>query len=312
MRDNLVSIIVPGYNVKKYIDRCLHSLVHQTYTNLQIIVVDDGSTDASYEAVLEFLKKDSRIEIYRKDHEGVSAARNFALKKVKGKYICFVDADDWVSEDYVEVLWNQLGEDSDISYAGFDVHYDNGSRPSRYPVRNITLSSSEAIIELCRNTWMPSFLVGKMYRAELFDGVFFETRRVYEDVSIMHLLFSKMRNISCTSRVVYHYYMRSDSITHQNTSKNNMDFFLGFLERYHYVADETAKCYALKSCIEGCYRILYLSDGLVYDEEDLKLVKSFWVQHKNVKKMGLKCYLMCKHPKVCRFLLRIKRFLLQS
>lgn len=186
MREDLVSIIVPVYNVEKYVNRCLYSLVHQTYKNLQIIVVDDGSTDKSYEAVSKFSEKDSRIEVYRKDNGGLSDARNFGLKHVKGKYISFVDSDDWVSENYVEVLKNLLGEDDDISCAGFDIHYDNESLPSRYPMRNVTLSASEAMVELCRLTWLPNTAWEKLYRAELFDGIFFKKGRVHEDVEIVN------------------------------------------------------------------------------------------------------------------------------
>ena len=169
-------------------------------------------------------------------------------------------------------------------------------------MKNKTYTASEAMIELCKDMHLQSYVCGKMYRAELFDGILFETGRVYEDVAIMHQLFSKARNISCTSRVVYHYYLRSDSITNQNTSKNNMDFFLSFSQRYNYLEDETAKWYTLKRCLQSCYRILYLSNGLIYDEEELRMVKSFWEKHKNVQNMGLKYYLMCKHPRLCHFL----------
>lgn len=301
MGEDMISIIVPVYNVEKYVYKCLYSLVHQTYKNLQIIVVDDGSTDASYEVASEFLEKDSRFEVYRKDNGGLSDARNFGLKYVKGKYICFVDSDDWVSEDYVETLRNLLREEVDISCADFDLQYDNRSRLRKCPMKNKTYSASEAMIELCRDTRLQITAWGKMYRAELFDGIFFETGRVYEDVAIMHQLFSKARNISCTSRVVYHYNLRSDSIAHQNTSKNNMDYFLSFSQRYNYLEDETANWYTLKRCLQSCYKVLYLSNGLIYAEEDLRMVKSFWEKHKNAQNMGLMCYLMCKHPRVYFF-----------
>ena len=167
---------------------------------------------------------------------------------------------------------------------------------------NVTLSASEAMVELCRGTWLSNTACEKLYRAELFDGIFFKKGRVHEDVEILHHLFSKARNISCASSVVYHYYMRSDSIMHQDTSKRRMDFFLSYFERYNYLENETAKRYTLKFCIDGSYRILYLSDGFIYDEEDLKLVKSFWEQHKNVDSLGLRYYLKCKYPQLCRFM----------
>lgn len=292
MREDLVSIIVPVYNMEKYVNRCLYSLVHQTYKNLQIIVVDDGSTDKSYEAVSEFPEKDSRIEVYRKDNGGLSDARNFGLKHVKGKYICFVDSDDWVSEDYVHTLMNLLGEDIDISCADFDLQYDDGSELRKIPLKNKTYTTSEAITELCKDAHLQNYAWGKMYRAELFDGVSFEKGRVFEDILIMHCLFSRARKISCSSKVVYHYYMRNDSITHQNTAKINFDYFWSLFRRYEYLEDQIPKWYTLKSCMMSCFKILYSSEDIIYDEEDLKLVRTFWEKHRNEinTDMGIKFF----------------------
>ncbi len=112
--EDLISVIVPVYNVEEYLDRCVESIVNQTYKNLEIILVNDGSTDNSGEKCDEWLKKDNRIKVIHKQNGGVSSARNVGLEDAKGKYITFIDSDDYVLENYVENLSNLIGEDTRV------------------------------------------------------------------------------------------------------------------------------------------------------------------------------------------------------
>ena len=102
---SLISVVVPVYNVKQYLDDCMHSIVNQTYENIEIILVDDGSTDGSGELCEEWKGKDSRIRVIHQENGGLSAARNTGIEHAKGSYIAFVDSDDWVSEEYIEKLY---------------------------------------------------------------------------------------------------------------------------------------------------------------------------------------------------------------
>ena len=112
----LISIIVPVYNVEKYLNRCIDSLISQTYQNIEIILVDDGSTDSSSEIVDGYLKKDNRIKVFHKDNGGLSDARNKGIEISKGKYLSFVDSDDYVTNTYIETLYNTIIEyEADIS-----------------------------------------------------------------------------------------------------------------------------------------------------------------------------------------------------
>ena len=116
MKEELISIIVPVYNVEKYIEKCLDSIINQTYTNLEIILVDDGSKDRSGEICDIYQKKDKRIKVIHNTNSGVSKTRNCGLNEANGKYICFADADDYLMEDYVEYLYNLIKEnDAQIS-----------------------------------------------------------------------------------------------------------------------------------------------------------------------------------------------------
>ena len=112
----LISIIVPIYKVEKYIAKCIESLIEQTYSTYEIILVNDGSTDNSLEICNSFKKRDKRIKVYTKENGGLSDARNYGLKKAVGSYICFIDSDDWVDNDFIEVLYNLLKKNKcDIS-----------------------------------------------------------------------------------------------------------------------------------------------------------------------------------------------------
>ena len=111
MNKPLVSILVPVYNVEAYLPQCLDSLVGQTYPHLQIVLIDDGSTDGSWRVMQEYASRDERIEIYHQENQGVGATRNHLLEKIKGDYVLFVDSDDWVEENHIETLLPIDGED---------------------------------------------------------------------------------------------------------------------------------------------------------------------------------------------------------
>ena len=110
--ESLISVIIPVYNTESYVRVCLESLVEQTYTNFEVIMIDDGSTDNSGEICQEYTERDSRFHYYRKENGGVSSARNLGIEYSRGNYLTFVDSDDWVEEDYLEVLYNAIIDES--------------------------------------------------------------------------------------------------------------------------------------------------------------------------------------------------------
>ena len=127
--NEVVSIIIPIYNVEAYLRQCLETVIHQTYPNLEIILVNDGSPDQSEEICKEFFRKDARIRYVRQENGGLSAARNTGIELATGDYITFIDPDDWVTEDYVEVLYRQLKKyDADVSVANYNLYDDSSSK----------------------------------------------------------------------------------------------------------------------------------------------------------------------------------------
>ena len=117
MEQDLISVIIPVYNVEKYLKRCMDSVLKQTYSNIEIIIVDDGSTDTSGSLCDEYWKKDSRITVFHKENGGLSSARNFGLERVSGNYVCFIDSDDFIHENYISFMYDKIiKNDADICY----------------------------------------------------------------------------------------------------------------------------------------------------------------------------------------------------
>ena len=120
MRNELISIIVPIYNVEKYLRQCLDSIMNQTYRNFECLLINDGSSDNSEDICREYVSKDSRFRYFEKENGGVSSARNLGIEHSKGEYITFIDSDDWVDSDYLEVLYNSLvDERADIAISTY-------------------------------------------------------------------------------------------------------------------------------------------------------------------------------------------------
>ncbi|HAQ2281002.1 TPA: glycosyltransferase family 2 protein, partial [Enterococcus faecium] len=145
---DLISVIIPVYNVEKYVGSCLESVCNQTYKNLDIIIVDDGSKDSSNKICEDYALKDSRIRIIHKNNAGLGLARNTGLEHVKGKYVAFIDSDDFVAANYIEAMLNGIKRsNADTCYAGYYEYYDDNniiSKPARY---DSTIFTNNAIIE---------------------------------------------------------------------------------------------------------------------------------------------------------------------
>ncbi len=296
MENKLISIIVPIYNVEKYVSRCVESLISQTYSNIQIIIVNDGTKDHSREIVEQYQKKDNRIELYDKENGGLSDARNYALNQVKGEYLCFVDSDDYVSPDYIKNLFLLFNMDIDITCVGFDYIYDDKRTDVKERMRKTVLNHEEALRALCNGKWMTNHVWNKMYRTEIFENIRFEIGRHFEDIYIMHLLFSKANKIACTNKILYHYYMREESIIHQLTPQNDMDIFIGYYKRYKFVKNSKLKKMVLKYCAWACYKVIYLSCCAEVNKNDLIIAKQFWKNHAEISKLGIKYLGMYKFP----------------
>lgn len=211
--NGLISVIVPVYNVEKYLAECLRSIAAQTYRNLEILVVDDGSTDGSGAICDAFAKEDPRFRVFHKQNGGAASARNLALREARGEYLAFVDSDDVLHSDAYEHMVSQMQEhDADVVQCGYADWYRDEK------IDQLTFAESQefgAQDYLMRFTidWTGALLWDKLYRRKLFDGIFFEEGHIIDDEFFTYQGLMNARRIRYVPRVVYHYRKRRSSVT---------------------------------------------------------------------------------------------------
>lgn len=210
----LISIIVPVYNVKEYLEKCLDSICSQTYKNLEIILINDGSSDGSGELCDLFAQRDGRVKVIHQANAGQSAARNRGLDIAQGEYFGFVDSDDWIEPDMYEFLYRLLKENgADISICS---HYrDKGGKSVvKYSSDKILeFTRDEAIRALVIDKRVRNYPVDKLYKRCLFDNIRFPLNRVYEDLAISYLVFYEADKVIMQETPKYHYVIREGSTT---------------------------------------------------------------------------------------------------
>lgn len=239
----LITIIVPIYNVSEYLKECLDSILGQTYKNIEIILVDDGSTDNSGQICDDYEKKDNRVVVIHKENGGVSSARNEGLLNSHGDYIGFVDPDDYVDKHIFYSLYNLLmNNNADISVCNYETFGLDNENIGK--TKDGLLNQTEAMEMLIKDDEMTSYLWNKLFKAKLFSKVRFEEKCRYEDLRIMHKLFLQAKLIVTTSDVLYYYRLRRGSITN-STMLNNSKELIDALEsrcidlidcRYYYLS----------------------------------------------------------------------------
>ena len=214
-KKSLISIIVPVYNVQDYLYRCVDSLLRQTYSNLEIILIDDGSTDRSLDMCKKFAEADARIKIISQPNKGIGAVRNIGLSCARGEYVAFVDSDDWVEPDMYELLLGvMVNECADIICCSHFRDKENKSDLSNVIGNNIlTLTREEAFEALREEKFVLNFLWDKLFRREVLENIVFPEKRQFEDLIVScHWLYNA-RKIIYLPLPKYHYSIRSGSLT---------------------------------------------------------------------------------------------------
>ena len=211
----LVSVIIPVYKVENYIDKCMESVLTQSYENLEILLVDDGSPDNCGRICEDYAAKDSRIRVIHKMNGGLSSARNAALDVMTGEWVVCIDSDDYVHRDYIKKLYEAVvRNDADIAICS---HYrekgDTLSITEKISDEEKSYSNLEALKKLIDDDDIKNYAWGKIYRAELFDGVRYPDGRNYEDIATTYYLFDKAKKIVKIPEYLYYYIIRDDSIS---------------------------------------------------------------------------------------------------
>ena len=229
----MISIIVPVYKVMPYLRQCVDSILNQSYHNVEILLIDDGSPDGCGGICDEYLKKDERIRVFHTENRGLSAARNLGLREAKGEYIGFVDSDDWIEPSMFEVLLKILEEThADIRVCDFVREPDSFAKAFQ-PIKAVYQGADilNALLEKQINytVW------NKLFRRELFDGLRFPDGKNYEDIALMHRIMYAANRVVVIPVTGYHYRVRPDSITRNFTAKNLIDYADAYLDSYSFL-----------------------------------------------------------------------------
>ncbi|MCL1877549.1 MAG: glycosyltransferase [Defluviitaleaceae bacterium] len=237
MKSNCISVIVPIYNLEDYAPKCVESILCQTYENLEVILVNDGSTDQSG-ALCDHYKKDKRVKVIHKKNGGLSDARNVGMDAATGEYIGFVDGDDFICPDFYETLVALLKEsDADVSMLTFN-KVKNGVAAPKLPPEDMpqVYERDDALKLLLMDKEIESYVWNKLYKAELLKGLRFPLGMVFEDVCIMFQVFLRMNRLVYLKQPKYNYVFRQSSILNSNEIKTNVDSITVVTQIYHEAA----------------------------------------------------------------------------
>lgn len=226
MKDNdLISIIIPVYNVENFLSKCLDSLIVQTYKNIEIILVDDGSTDSSYSICNEYLSKDKRIKIFHKKNEGVSIARNFGFEKIKGKFVLFIDSDDWIEQNMIEVLYNSIIKyNADIAICDYFLSYNTHEDKHNELVESEIIKDRKKFDYLFDRKYYRGYLWNKLVKKDIICNIKFNPNvKVCEDLLFWVQVFkSNISIVYLPKYKLYHYRQRENSAVHFNFSSKDL------------------------------------------------------------------------------------------
>lgn len=211
--NELISIIVPCYNVSAYVERCINSIIAQTYSNIEIILINDGSTDDTLQKCKQFSQSDKRIVLIDKENGGLSSARNKGLDIAHGNYIVFIDSDDFISEDHVELLYTTLKKyDADVCVSPFCMIHEQEQITNNNSTKELTFSPIEAIETMFYQKLFDSTAHCKIYKKELFDNIRFREPMVYEDLYILPDVLLQSKKVAYISKATYAYVLHDNSI----------------------------------------------------------------------------------------------------
>ena len=209
----LVSILIPVYNVENYLSTCLNSILSQTYSNLQIVLFDDGSKDQSLAICNEYARKNKNIEVYYQDNQGVAATRNHLLEKAKGDFVLFVDSDDWIETDMADHLLS-LGVQKDADMVMCD-RVINDNKPSQKKPFVVELSQEKAIKDFLYHNYFIGSLCNKLFKTSLLHDLSFHSGISYgEDALFCWQVLQKIKKVVVTNKQLYHYRMNANSLSH--------------------------------------------------------------------------------------------------
>lgn len=257
-REELISVIVPVYNVRPYLEKCFDSIARQSYQNLEIILVDDGSTDGSGDLCEDLSKRDGRVRVIHKKNGGLGSARNAGIDAARGAILSFVDSDDWIEPGMYETLSGimcrenaqiiacgikKVSETGEVSY-----YQDNLKERSVY-------TREEALIELPKNERLSNSMCNKLFRRETIQGLHINEQIYYEDNPFTPQCIARAERIAYTAEPFYCYFERTGSISRKKFSEREFDRVTADRMRLEFYHEHFPQC-------EYAAAIAYIGSGL--------------------------------------------------
>ena len=289
----LITVIIPVYNVEKYFPKCISSVLNQSYTNLEILLIDDGSTDNSGKICDQISLRDNRVSVIHKENAGISHTRNTGIKNAKAELITFIDSDDYVSKDYIQYLYDLLKDSgSDISIGAHTIEYSSGKKVYKgIGVNKQTIyNSKQALKEILLDNIIDISVWGKLYNKSLFNGIEFPNGKKFEEPATMYKVIDNAHNIICGGNANYYYQIRLQSITTTGTFLGKMDLIFhtekmcnDILSKYPDLSEATERrlIWAYFSTLN---QLLKCPDRKSYKKEEKEIVSFLKDNQKIIKK----------------------------
>ena len=292
--EGIVTIIIPVYNVEKYLCQCLESVINQSYCNLEILIVDDGSTDGSGAICDEYANKDKRITVYHTENGGLSAARNYAIDRAHGEYLAFLDSDDWLRDDAIQrFLDTAIATGADIVACRFYQEYVNESGESSGPKRQFVVEGDEILRIVTIDRAVSNDVWNKFYRANLFNSIRYPEGRLFEDYATTYKLLQVSTRLSYIPDCLIHYRNRENSISNAHAMNNLVDYWWVFHQRFETMSSISDEYYrvTLSDCIGAVSRMWRWYAGCSKEEKKrgtmvLDEMQSFVEKHREEIKTG--------------------------
>ncbi len=243
----LISVVVPIYNVEKYLEKCIKSIINQTYDNIEIILVDDGATDKSGQICDDYEKMDTRIKVIHKKNGGLSDARNAGLKIAKGEYIAFIDSDDFIDKAFIKTLYEMCKKNNAeiaqckyrrVGYEKFNIKQESEDKK----IETIVKTGKEMFYDIYTREHMVYIVAwNKLYKKSLFKGIEYPKGKINEDEATTYKLFYKAKKIVVTNQVLYNDVYRKNSIMNKKYNKKRLDGLWALEGRIEFLKEKNEK-----------------------------------------------------------------------
>ena len=291
----MISIVIPVYNSSKYLGRSLNTVLNQDYPNIEVVLVDDGSTDGCAHLCDEYAEKDIRIRVIHQQNQGASIARQNGLRNSKGEYVTFIDSDDWVANDYVSKLYNFIVEHHiTVSACGVQrVKENENINFQRTEYQSFLLSFEELMPRFFKYEFWG--FPGKLYKKSVLSQITFPKATLSEDYLVMTQLFLKERQMAYTEAPLYFYEYHPNSLSHQRLSKRAFEEFENVKAVYELIKELEPQYtdMALANVVETCIK---LSLMYLHDKKDVRYQQQY-IEIREFLKLHYKRIVNCKDLK---------------